>query len=279
MLFMVRIVFHRRHSTCKCSIYNLSHVSLSLCLSVSLLLLLSFPRGQCILQSDIHILLRLRRALRHSIRIFLPEKITTISIYPSHAPITSPSLFGSRACATWLLPHRLGSVRIVRRWEYRPSRNLVRLLRYCQWSDHVWGFPSSCLLRYFVRCFLFSKECVTPVTTAYILLRLRKALRHSIRIFLPEKITTISIYPSHAPITSPNLFGSRACATWLLPHRLGSVIIVRRWDYRPSRNLVRLLRYCQWSDHVWGFPSSCLLRYFVRCFLFSKECVTLATTA
>ena len=118
----------------------------------------------------------------------------------------------------------------------------------------------------------------TPVTTAYILLRLRRALRHSIRIFLPEKITTISIYPSHAPITSPNLFGSRACATWLLPHRLGSVRIVRRWEYRPSRNLVRLLRYCQWSDHVWGFPSSSLLRYFVRCFFFSKECVTLATT-
>ena len=100
MLFMVRIVFHRRHSTCKCSIYNLSHVSLSLCLSVSLLLLLGFPRGQRILQSDIHILLRLRRALRPSIRIFLPEKITTISTHPFHAPTASPNLFGSRACAT-----------------------------------------------------------------------------------------------------------------------------------------------------------------------------------
>ena len=100
MLFMVRIVFHRRHSTCKCSIYNLSHVSLYLCLSVSLLLLLSFPRGQRILQSDIHILLRLRRALRPSIRIFLPEKITTISTHPFHAPTASPNLFGSRACAT-----------------------------------------------------------------------------------------------------------------------------------------------------------------------------------
>ena len=76
---------------------------------------------------------------------------------------------------------------MVRRWEYRPSRNLVRVLRYCQWSDHVWGFPSSCLLRYFVRCFLFSKESVAPVTTAYILLRLRRALRPSIRIFLPQK--------------------------------------------------------------------------------------------
>ena len=74
MLFMVRIVFHRGHSTCKCSIYNLSHVCLSLCLSVSLLLLLSVPRGQRILQSDIHIFLRLRRALRPSIRIFLPQK-------------------------------------------------------------------------------------------------------------------------------------------------------------------------------------------------------------
>ena len=97
MLFMVRIVFHRRHSTCKCSIYNLSHVSLSLCLSVASP---ELSRGQRILQSDIHILLRLRRALRPSIRIFLPEKITTISTHPFHAPTASPNLFGSRACAT-----------------------------------------------------------------------------------------------------------------------------------------------------------------------------------
>ena len=196
-------------------------VGISILVSITILCTLFFLFSkECVTPvTTAYILLRLRRALRHSIRIFLPEKITTISIYPSHAPITSPNLFGSRACATWLLPHRLGSVRMVRRWEYRPSRNLVRLLRYCQRSDHVWGFPSSCLLRYFVRCFFFSKECVTPVTTAYILLRLRRALRHSIRIFLPEKITTISTYPSHAPTTSPNHFGSRACATWLLPHR------------------------------------------------------------